>query len=86
VLDDIDAFRAWLTKETSLSPPSVSDVCSRLRRLSAMVNLGSTRTAEEIKAVAVRAPLFSTLSPDVRSQLKRAGSLYMEFRARKGRR
>lgn len=74
------AFRDWLYKEQNLQDRSVADVCSRLKRLSGIVQLDAMKTEAQLHATLIQSPAYAAVGGTVRSQLKRAGNLYIEFR------
>ena len=77
-----DEFRSWLKEQSTLGARTVSDTVSRTRRITRLIDLGSAKSADDIEVMTLRAPGFMTCSPSVRSQLKRAALLYIQFRAR----
>jgi hypothetical protein len=73
-------FRLWLSTHCKMQERSVSDVCSRLKRLTGIVKLDAMKTEVQLHAALIQSPAFAAVSGPVRSQLKRAGNLYIEFR------
>lgn len=71
-------FRAWL--ETRFSTRVAGDVCSRAKRLAEMVDLTAVQDETDLASKLIKTPAFSNLTVSVRSQLKRAGQLILEFR------
>ena len=76
-------FREWVGKR-GLGSRSTGDVCSRVRRLEGLVDLERARTVEELSVALIRSEPFRGLSGSVRSQLKRAGQLWIEYRRGQG--
>jgi hypothetical protein len=74
------AFRAWLGKR-NMAARSISDTCSRLKRLSGFVDLSAIKSEAELRARLIQSPQFAKLTPSVRSQVKKSGALFIEFRA-----
>jgi hypothetical protein len=72
-------FREWLLSSTDLGPRSVSDVCSRLGRLSTMIDLNQVRSNRELCIALLQSDLFEQQSKSIRSQLKRSAMLYLQF-------
>lgn len=58
----------------------ISDIASRLKRLRSFVDLDQVRTEPQLRAALIQAPAFEKLSVSVKSQLRRAGILFLEFR------
>jgi len=73
-------FRLWLELNTSLRGRSLSDVISRVRRAARMINLSSALTAEDVQAMSLRSSEFHMCSMPVKSQIKRAACLFVQFR------
>lgn len=59
----------------------MADVCSRLKRLSGIVQLDAMKTEAQLHATLIQSPAYAAVERTVRSQLKRAGNLYIAFRA-----
>ncbi|MCW4460822.1 DNA (cytosine-5-)-methyltransferase [Sphingomonas sp. BT-65] len=81
--DSDDDFRRWLSEERGMTPASIGDVLSRLRRVDKLLagrECGSDPrdTIHELSKL----PEFEHLTTSVRSHLKRAVQLQAEFRAR----
>ncbi len=70
-------FSLWLVNEKSLGDKSARDVISRLRRISSILNKEDLRmiSPKELEAT----DSFQNCSMSVKSQLKRALTLYNEF-------
>ena len=75
----ISDFKLWLAETKGLSPHVSSDAVSRVRRASCWVDCGSGEPDDLLLLYLNRAPAFRALSPSVRSQIRRAVSLYREF-------
>ncbi len=76
---DRERFAAWLELSIPMSERSRRDVCSRLSRLAAMVDITGIRSGDDLRVALIRSSAFSDLGTSVRSQLKRAGLLYLRF-------
>lgn len=79
---DLPEFRDWM-RDTDLTPRSQHDVCSRLRRLAREIELGKLRSDENVDMLFASRKVASDLTPDVRSQLKRAAKFYLQFLSRR---
>lgn len=77
-------FRSWLESKSGLSERSITDVCSRVRRLDALVGLAKVQSLRDLKIALIQCEALDGLKT-VRSQLKRAGELYLAFRDEGGR-
>jgi hypothetical protein len=80
-LNHDDEFKKWVSENTALNSRSVGDICSRARRLVAMVDLASARSLDDLNILLIRSESFNFCTPSVKSQLKKAGALYLEFMA-----
>ena len=84
--EDKDAFRQWLREACDFQPRASSDVCSRLKRLSSLYNIGLLKSDDDIdKLFSSRTVIGDDTRTDVRSQMKRAAKLYLQFRESKPR-
>lgn len=72
-------FKGWLRQSRSVSPRGCNDICSRLRRLGALIDMTAVKSTDDLKVSMIRSELTVELTTSVRSQLKRAGTLYLEF-------
>ncbi|MGD9504878.1 MAG: hypothetical protein AB7W37_08185 [Syntrophobacteraceae bacterium] len=72
-------YRSWLKKEKALSPRSVSDILSRTKRVSVLVDVLKPSSEEELKYLLGVNPNYRRCTMTVRSQLKRAAILYREY-------
>ncbi len=70
-------FAAWLTANKNLTRRSALDVVSRCRRLAQMLDLDDLTAFTEDHLAKCRA--FAKLAPTVKSQLKRAARLLLEY-------
>ncbi|MDP8245043.1 MAG: hypothetical protein P9L94_13240 [Candidatus Hinthialibacter antarcticus] len=77
-------FKVWLRQNTDLTERTVCDMISRLKRLTAFINPLSAPDSEMLYYLIRTNEHFKNSSPSVRSQLKRAGTLYREFYFKKG--
>lgn len=74
---DAAQFKAWLEENTAYSGAVISDTISRLRRADSILELNE----EEIYIFYLeRKPEFKSLSMSVRSQIKKAVRLYLNFK------
>lgn len=78
---DREKFSEWLLRSTDLTKRSASDVCSRLRRLSCFIDINRIRSVVDLEVVLIRSKEFRALGTEVRSQMKRSGTLYLQFLA-----
>lgn len=76
---DLQEFKAWLVRR-GLTERSASDVCSRLRRLQGLVDISRVKTAADYRATLARSDSLNPMTTSVRSQLRRAGALFVEFK------
>jgi hypothetical protein len=74
-----ESFRDWLRQNTSLSSRAINDTVSRLRRLSSLVDPLDVNSRAELEYRLQKNPEFSQLQPSVKSQLKRAATLYQQY-------
>jgi hypothetical protein len=70
-------FTDWLTANKNLTRRSALDVVSRSRRLAKMLDLDDLTAFSEDHLAKCRA--FGRLAPTVKSQLKRAAQLLLEY-------
>ncbi len=75
---DYIVFKQWLQEEKNMSLRSATDVVSRCKRINKItekdnIDDNTIRFLLEMES-------FDTMSPFVKSQLKRAVTLYMEFK------
>jgi hypothetical protein len=72
-------FREWLAHSHRFTSRVVSNTCSRLRRLCSTINFDAAGDATDLAALLLRSRAYAAMTMSVRSQLKRAGELYLEF-------
>lgn len=77
---DTRDFRDWLNRRDTLSGRSVSDVVSRLNRLAGLVDIQKIKARSDLDVALIKSSDFNDLTRTVRSQLKRSGQLWIEFR------
>lgn len=74
-------FQSWLVARGLMNERSAGNVASRLRRIAKILKTKRVPLDQaELLDSLSRRPAFRSLSTSVRSQLKRAGALYAEFR------
>ena len=84
--EDKDAFRQWLRATCDFQLRASSDVCSRLKRLSSLYNIRLLKSDDDIDRLFSSRTVFGDdTRTDVRSQMKRAAKLYLQFRESKPR-
>ena len=76
---DRDNFRSWLGEATDMTVRSTNDVCSRLNRLAPMVNIDRIDSEIELEVALIRSADFAKHSTVIKSQLRRAAKLYLQF-------
>lgn len=76
---DIESFRSWLRQEKNLSSRSISDVISRLKRVNQLLVLSDDTDIDLYSMRLGKIDAFASQSSSIRSQLKRAAKLYLEF-------
>lgn len=74
------SFRLWLEKNTSFSKKVISDTICRLVRVEKIKPIQTKISFEDFIFQVGKEPEFNTLSPSVKSQLKRACKLYFEYK------
>ncbi len=85
-LDDKEDFRQWLLDGRGYQPPAAGDVCSRLKRLSGLCDIGGLRSKAAVEGLfSTRDVIGDDVTVSVRSQMKRAVLLYLEFGSTKRR-
>lgn len=77
-------FRDWLRKR-HLTERVVGDTVSRLRRLSTFLDISDLKSEPDLRAKLIHSREYAALSTSVKSQLKRAGSLFLEYRGERTR-
>lgn len=73
-------FIAWLKADKSMSERAAHDVCSRLKRVYKLLNIEdvSPGSVEQLNSI----PDFTGLSMFIKSQLKRAVNLKLEYQSK----
>lgn len=74
------AYRRWLSRNTTLSGRSLSDTVSRTRRVLGITDLSRAENRDHVQMALLGNATFKACSVSVRSQLKRAASLYVGFK------
>lgn len=74
---DYVVFRQWLQDEKNMSSRSATDVVSRCRRINKMTE--KENIDDNTVATLIEMEAFDSMSMFIKSQLKRAAALYMEF-------
>lgn len=74
---DYAAFKQWLQHEKGMSMRSAADVISRCKRIRKMTKTDSI--GDNTVAALAETEVFASLSSCIKSQLKRAVTLYLEF-------
>lgn len=75
---DTAGFREWLG-QSDLSDRGRRDVCSRLNRIDKLVGLSGVQSRADLDVAIIRSGALTPLTPSVRSQLKRAASLWLDY-------
>lgn len=76
-----EEFINWLLNN-NLALNSARDVMSRARRASRYIDLSASCSDEELIFRLTQVPEFQSMSPSVKSQIKRAVFLYRQFLSR----
>lgn len=74
---DYAVFKQWLQHEKSMSVRSAADVISRCKRILRMTDMHAI--GDSTVAALARTQSYANLSSCIKSQLKRAVALYLEF-------
>ncbi len=83
---DKEDFRQWLREVLAFQPPASNDVCSRLKRLSSLSDIDLLKSEDDVESLfSTRSVISDDITIGVRSQMKRAAKLYLQFRATKRR-
>ena len=83
---DKEDFRQWLREDLAFQPPASNDVCSRLKRLSGLCDMGLLKSEDDVESLfSTRTVIGDDITIGVRSQMKRAAKLYLQFRGTKRR-
>ena len=75
-----DALKVWLLEQKNLSPASAKDVISRINRVKTLTTITDVDSKIDIEYRLAKQDAFLGFSPSVKSQIKRAISLYFEFK------
>lgn len=76
-MDDLSAFKEWLSKNTDYSHEVIIDLCSRVKRADSILPWYQ----DEVYIFYLeRSKEFCSLSCSVRSQIKKAVKLYSEYK------
>lgn len=73
---DYIVFKQWLQDEKNMSNRSATDVVSRCKRINRMTE---EDISDKTVSVLIEMESFDNMSPFIKSQLKRAATLYLEF-------
>lgn len=76
-------FRSWLEDTAGFKHRSATDVVSRVRRAMRFADILEPASDHELRFRLEQCSAYRQCSSSVRSQLKRAASLYREFRQQK---
>ena len=71
------SFKQWLQEEKGMSIRSANDVISRCRRISKMTQTDNIN--DNTISLMLKNDCYENLSSYIKSQLKRAANLYIEF-------
>ncbi|MDD5596902.1 MAG: DNA cytosine methyltransferase [Victivallaceae bacterium] len=74
-----EQLRDWLVNIKEMTPVSAKDVLSRINRILSITPITHSDTAIDVNYRLAKSELYNQLSPTVRSQIKRAVTLYFEF-------
>ena len=74
-----DALKVWLIEQKHLSPASAKDVISRINRVKTLTAITDIDSKIDIEYRLAKHEAFAGFSTSVKSQIKRAISLYFEF-------
>jgi hypothetical protein len=80
-LKSLGEFERWLSGEIGFQERTARDTLSRLRRVSAMIDVLEPQSEDELLFRLKQSDEYPRCSPSVRSHLKRAAVLYREFLA-----
>lgn len=75
----MDGYRNWLEHHTAYRGRTLADIVSRTRRISTMIDLAAAKTPQDVHVMLIQSDSFEQCSPSVRSQLKLAANLYIQF-------
>ncbi len=74
---DYIIFKQWLQEEKNMSIRSATDVVSRCKRINKMTE--KDNIDDNTVATLIKMDSFDSMSLFIKSQLKRAATLYIEF-------
>lgn len=74
---DYVVFKQWLQDEKNMSIRSATDVVSRCKRVNRMTDMD--KIDDKTVEILVETESYADMSSFIKSQLKRAATLYMEF-------
>jgi urease accessory protein UreF len=74
-----EEFRKWLRAHVRLGERSVNDVISRATRAARLAPIDTAKSENELAFRLNEAREFRTMTATVRSQVKRAATLYLTF-------
>lgn len=74
---DYVVFKQWLQDEKNMSIRSATDVVSRCKRINRMTDMD--KIDDKTVEILVETESYADMSSFIKSQLKRAATLYMEF-------
>lgn len=74
---DYVVFKQWLQDEKNMSIRSATDVVSRCKRINRMIDMD--KIDDKTVEILVETESYADMSSFIKSQLKRAATLYMEF-------
>jgi hypothetical protein len=78
ILPHADEFQSWLARHV-LTGQSARDVATRTIRAFGLADLAKARGAGGVARLLCRSPEYRRLRKDIRSQLKRSATLYLQF-------
>lgn len=76
-----DEYERWLC--ASYDNRLLSDWLSRTRRVFKLVDLTQACGIDDVEIALLRSPDYKKMSSSVRSQLKKAGRMYVEFKGQR---
>lgn len=74
---DYVVFKQWLQDEKNMSVRSATDVVSRCKRINRMTE--EENISDKTVSILIEMESYENTSSFIRSQLKRAATLYLEF-------
>ena len=74
---DYVVFKQWLQDEKNMSIRSATDVVSRCKRINRMTDMD--KIDDKTVEILVKTESYADMSSFIKSQLKRAATLYMAF-------